>query len=245
MAGGTTTPADADHIGKPRTVQHSRPFFVVPLILIGALSVNLLWEIVRANVGTEAIADWPFRLSLLSMSATATAWTAFVALFMARVQWARSLRPYLGWAIEDEGEKFSPDSDIWFIWLNNAGPGLALVDKVEYRIAFKDQPDFVSDWKSAEDASQSLARHHLADGTDFFIRRHSGPLTTTMRHTEGRCIARFNVASLDALASFDVKISYSDTLGESYEMVLPIYARLPTVTRDAIAKHRGGAPTSP
>lgn len=96
------------------------------------MSINFVWEIVRANLSSDALTSWPFRFTLINSSTTATVLAVFIGLFMGRLQWARALRPIVGFAIDDEGSRFRPDSDLWRV--NDQLKSRHLTDGIDYFI---------------------------------------------------------------------------------------------------------------
>lgn len=111
-------PRESEEYGAVRTISRSRLFFTVPILIIGALSVNLIWEIVRSNLDSGALHSWPFKFTILDDPTTATVLAVFVSLFMGRLQWARSLMPVMGITIED-GAKFQLNSEEWHVWIRD------------------------------------------------------------------------------------------------------------------------------
>jgi hypothetical protein len=83
--------------------------------------------------------QWPFRFTMVDVSTSFNLLAITVGLFLARLQWARTQRPYLGFYIDDEGQRFDSQSDVWRVWLSNAGPGMAIVKKIEYRVSFYEE----------------------------------------------------------------------------------------------------------
>ena len=128
------------HYGAMKLVRRSRPYFVTPIIIIAILTVNLIWEAIRENIPTHTRAEWPFRFTILNVSTTATVLALISGLFIGRQQWAHTLRPHIGKAIDDEDGKFRLASQIWRFWLYNAGPGGAVIDGTSYYVRFIDDP---------------------------------------------------------------------------------------------------------
>lgn len=119
-------PQDIDANGTTDIIRRSRLFFTFPVVIISIVSANLIWEVVRSNVAPHELMSWPFRFTILNDSTTATVLAVFISLFMGRLQWARALRPIVGFAIDDEGMQFKLDSDTWRLWVYNSGPGVLL-----------------------------------------------------------------------------------------------------------------------
>lgn len=242
MTNGTELPREDERYGSPRVVGRSYLFFTVPMVLIGIFVANFTWEVVRINIGTHAASEWPFRFSILDVSTTATILAVFVGLFMGRLQWAHTLRPHIGSAIDDEDAQFRIESEKWRLWLYNAGPGGAVIDEVTYYVRFVDQleDDAEKTWLSLSATNEQLRSRNLVDGIDYFMRWSAGgtPFPVLRSYTEGMPIAWFGVKTLAQLRILDIRVRYSDLLGDSYERVIPAMHRLPSVTIAAIANER-------
>lgn len=222
-----------------RVVRRSRMFFTAPIAIIAVISLNLVWDVIRQNLGSHALSSWPLRFAVLDTSTTATALAIFVPLFMGRLQWARTLRPFVGFAIDDEGAQFSPSSQIWRLWIYNSGPGAAVIDHVAYYVSFADQPhgEGAEDWVSLSIVNDQLRSRNLADGVDYFMRLYArgAPFPVVQKYSDGMVLAWFHVKALSLIRILDIRLTYTDSLGDMHEKKLPVIQRLPSVTVKAIA----------
>jgi hypothetical protein len=234
-----------ERYGAARVIKRSHLFFTVPIALILVTSANFIWEITRANLNTHTLSTWPFRFTITNVSTTATILAVFVTLFMGRLQWARALRPVVGFAIDDEGAKFLPSSDKWRVWIYNAGPGGAVVENLSYYVRFVDQPEDQSptNWVPLAVVNDQLRSRNLRDGTDYFIRWNSrgAPFPAVQKYAEGMQLAWFTSQALAQMRILDIRLRYVDSLGDTYEKICPMRQRLPSVTVEAI---RNVVPTS-
>jgi hypothetical protein len=231
-----------DRYGAVRVTSRSRLFYKAPLLVVAVLSVNFVWDVIRINAGPRALAEWPLRFNVLDVSTTATVLAVFVALFMGRLQWARTLSPHIGSAIDDKGAAFRLDSDKWRLWVYNAGPGAASINEIRYHpvlLGQRDEPS-ASDWLTLTATNDRLRSLGLIEGADYFIRwlAAGSPLPVLKHYTEGRPVAWFTVKALSQLSVFDIRIRYSDLLGDSYENVIPVMHRLPSIVVSAVEAER-------
>jgi hypothetical protein len=238
-----------ERYGSARVISRSRLFFTVPIIIISVLSANFIWDAVRINVNVRTATEWPLRFTILGISTTATVLAIFAGLFMGRLQWAHTLRPHIGSSIDDEGAGFRVDSKKWRFWVYNAGPGGSVINDVKYYVQFADQlkDGGVSDWVSLPVVNDQFRSRNLVDGTDYFMRWHAGgvPFPALRSYAEGMPMAWFTVKALAQLRILDIRIRYSDVLGDSYEKVIPVMHRLPSVTISAIAIERSRPLSTP
>lgn len=238
MADGNSVSRDHESYGSAHVVRRSRLFFTFPVVIIIIISVNFVWEIIQINLDPHTLALWPFRFTIINDSTTVTILAVFVSLFMGRLQWARSLRPTAGVAIDDDGARFKPDSDKWRVWIYNAGPGGAVIDSINYYVRFIDQSNGESpvNWVPLSIVNDQLRSRNLIDGADYFIRWYSrgAPFAVVPRYSEGMQLAWFTVKALTQIRILDVRVRYVDSLGDTHEKIIPIMHRLPSVTVTAV-----------
>jgi hypothetical protein len=237
----TKIPREDRLFAATRLVRRSRPYFVTPIILIAILTTNLIWEATRENLPARTLAERPFYFTVLNISTTATVLAVIAGLFAGRLQWAHTLKPHIGSAIDDENAAFRIESREWRFWLYNAGPGGAVIEEISYYVRFIDDPEEEKEnieWVSLHVLNDQLRSRNLRDGKDYFMRWNSGPLPAVKSHTEGRNIAWFSIGALSRLRILDAQIKFSDTLGDSYETIFPLMHRLPSVVISAIADER-------
>lgn len=233
------TPSGHDATTGQRLVRRSFAFTRLPLILIAVLILNFAWESVRLNLDRGHLAEWPWRFTLVDMSTTANLLALTTGLYLARLQWARAQQPSLNFHIDDEGAIFDPNSDVWRMWISNSGPGSARVAVSEYRIAFLDSAGGDSEWTDIHGANQAMQGQGLVDGVDYFIRWTGTPaLPAVTVFTDGIRVARFSIKALAVMTRFDLRIDMVDSVGDTHRRVMSYYDRLPSVTMDAIARHR-------
>jgi hypothetical protein len=232
------TSRESEDFGQASIIKRSRLFFTTPVIIIGILTVNLAWEVARDNLSAHTLASWPYRLTLMDNATTATVLAVFISLLMGRLQWARALRPIVGSAIDDEGAKFKPDSDIWRVWIYNSGPGGAAISNVSYYIRLTQEPEGTGEvkWQTIDFVNAKLGSCSLIDGEDYFVRWYArgAPFPALKRYSEGMQIAHFSIKAFTMLRIFDIRVEYVDSLGDVHERVVPVMHRLPSVLRTAI-----------
>lgn len=238
MPQNISVPREHEDYSATRVVRRSRLFFVAPIVIIVLISANLVWEIIRANLHPPTLNEWPLRFTVINASTTATILAVFVGLFMGRLQWAHALKPVMGSAIDDEKAQFRRESNKWRFWLFNAGPGGAVIDTVLYYARFVDQAESEGavDWVSLSIVNDQFRARNLADGFDYFLRWYTkgAPFPVVKNYSEGMQLGWFTVETLAQLRVLDVKVRYIGSLGDSYEKIIPIMHRMPTVAVAAV-----------
>lgn len=219
------------------TEQHvtkrSFAFVGLPLVLIALLGLNLIWEIIRANVPESTRGAWPLRFVLLDLSTTAALFGVAAGLLFARMQWAIASRPSIGYAITDEDGGFSADSPKWVARMHNGGPGIAVVMEFSYVVKFTNQPRSVP--ASLPEINQAMEARGLTDGVDYFVREMGvgavyQPVTADI---DRPTICWFTVKALVELEEFDIIVRVRDSLGDEHRRRFSVYDRMPSVAINA------------
>ncbi|GAA4580303.1 hypothetical protein GCM10023194_08300 [Planotetraspora phitsanulokensis] len=212
------------------------------MIAIATFALNLIWEVARRNMDQRLLMSWPFKFSIVDTSTTANILALATGLLIARLQYARVLRPVIGFAIDDADALFKPDSDRWRFWLYNAGSGTAVVERFEYYVRFRGDSDagqldrdHSGNWVPLAVINDQLRSRGLKDGEDYFLRwsTKGAPVPSASGY-----VAWFTIRGLAELERFDVRIQVVDGLGDIHERTFPFMHRLPSVTEDAIKAYR-------
>src|SRR5512140_2640101 len=124
---------------RQRTLRRNPRYSLLPLIAVTLLLALLAWEVVRSNVDEQLRRQYPWRLSFLGVETTATLAAAFIGLMVARGQFARTVRPTIGYSTRPvTGELLKdPGGAGWTVHLYNGGPGMAAVHQVDYRLELR------------------------------------------------------------------------------------------------------------
>lgn len=222
---------------KQRVVRRSFTFVTLPVIVLGLLTLNLIYEIIRINVGMPRASSWPLRFSLLDRATTATLLGVLSGLFLARLQWSKANRPTLAYSIMDEAEKFSAQSDRWAVFVHNGGPGIAIVEDFSYVIKFA--REVRSAPATLNEINHTMEARGLVDGVDYSIREQGAGAVyaPVAKSTDGNLICWFTTKALAQLEELDIILRVKDSLGDSYERTLEVYGKLPSVAVKALEKY--------
>src|SRR5262245_50537110 len=187
-------------IGVQRIVERSFLFVYAPILIIAVLSLNFLWEAFRLNVSPSVRASWPMRFTLVDMTATANLLGIAVGLSLARLQWSHAVRPTIGFAIDDDGAKFSIDSPEWRVWLHNGGPGVAVIENLTYIVKFAREgiPGTATMPATLGELNRAMAHRGLRDGVDYFVRwqGRGAPLPSVSSYADGSKLGWFTPKAL-------------------------------------------------
>lgn len=109
-------------------------------MLLGLLVLVLFWEAVRANVTADARTHWPWRLQLLEMEALGSLLAVAVGAVLARAQYARTVRPYLGWRGAWAKGLLKADAQAWRVGILNGGQHIAAIEAFDCRVVLAGRP---------------------------------------------------------------------------------------------------------
>jgi hypothetical protein len=87
---GNGAPRESELFSRAEVIKRSRLFFTVPVVIIGLLAVNLVWEILRDNLSAHTLMSWPYRFTIMDNATTATV----LAVFISFIRWYARGAPF-------------------------------------------------------------------------------------------------------------------------------------------------------
>nr|WP_236071248.1 hypothetical protein [Streptomyces polyasparticus] len=230
---------------RQRRVRRSPLLFTAPLVLLCLLLVVLGWEIVRGNIAPDARRDWPWRLQLLDMEPLGSLLAVASGAVFARAQYARTVRPALGWRAEWTAGLLVEGETGWRVCLVNGGQGTAVIESVDYRVVRAGAD--AGEWTDFTGLLAQLSAEGLEFGTDYGLQMFGAgsPLSGVGEHGTARAgeFSKRFVTEVDAL---QLRLRVADTVGDTYERIVDCLkgARQtrPDVERAPGAGHRPGPP---
>ena len=220
------------------------------------LAIVLLWEIVRQNMSPQSRGGYPWRLHFLETSTAASLFGACAALALAREQFARSVRPALGWfGFTNVKSDFITEPVAWTNYVSNGGPGRCVVVEAKYRFALFPQIDDGSappEWQNRWIPWRELVRHlgHLnlvLDRNYFLTTFGAGTVVAQVGNSsQERPFAVWDTKSLAILQVLDVRLTVVDLAGDTYVRILRLlhiapapYPRVDALEGDEIRTTHG------
>ncbi|MFE1516525.1 hypothetical protein ACFW9I_06755 [[Kitasatospora] papulosa] len=204
-----------------RRVRRSPLLFTTPLVLLGLLMAVLVWESVRANVTGDARTEWPWRLQLVDMEALGSLLAVAAGAVLARAQYARTVRPYLGWrAVWAKGD-LKGDVQAWRVGILNGGQHIAAIESWDCRVVLAGQGDSADGrWVDIDDAVAELTGAGLTVAEDFqLVKFGQGfPLVGTGSY-ETVLVGAFSTRFVETVESLYVRVRVTDVVGDSHERI--------------------------
>ncbi|WP_307127781.1 hypothetical protein [Streptomyces sp. B1I3] len=209
-------PSDAQ-----RRVRRSPLLFTAPLALLGVLTLILIWEAIRANVTAEARTEWPWRLQLLDVDALGSLLAVAAGAVLARAQYARTVRPYLGWRSSWAKGHLQDDAPAWRVGILNGGQHIAAIESWDCQVvlagasASGDAP-----WVDVSEAVTELAAAGLAVAEDFQLVEFGAgfPLVGTAGY-ETVLVGAFSRRFVESVDALYLRVRVTDVVGDSHERI--------------------------
>ncbi|MEU0101045.1 hypothetical protein [Streptomyces sp. NPDC006267] len=205
-----------------RRVRRSPLLFTAPLVLLAVLTLILLWESVRANVPPGVRDAWPWRLQLLDMEVLGGLLAVAAGAVLARAQYARTVRPYLGWRGSWRPGLLTEGQPAWRVGILNGGQHIAVIESWECRVVLRGGPGAEAvPWGAVPDVVATLAAGGLSAGSDYQLAAFGpgfpvvgagGYETVPVGVFSRRCVERVD--------AFHVRVRVTDVVGDSHERVL-------------------------
>lgn len=205
-----------------RRVRRSPLLFTAPLVLLAVLILILLWEAVRANVSPGARDDWPWRLQLLDTEALGSLLAVAVGAVLARAQYARTVRPYLGWRGSWRKGLLAEGEPAWRVGILNGGQHIAVIESWECRVVLRGEAGAqAAPWVAVPDIVAALTAGGLSVGRDYqLISFGAGfPLVGTGNH-EPVPVGVFSRRCVERVDALHIRVRVTDVVGDSHERVL-------------------------
>ncbi|MCX5335277.1 hypothetical protein [Streptomyces sp. NBC_00140] len=202
---------------RQRRVRRSPLLFVAPLVLLILLTLVLLWEIVRSNITGDLARQWPWRLRLMDMNPLGALLAVALAAVFGRAQYARTVRPALGWSSSWAVGDLGPDEPGWHVEVVNGGSQHAVVERVDY--CFVPRGEEPTEWTDHAGVLEELADRGLVQGKDYYLRLTGAGFPLGNGGMRAGAYGRRFVGEIDQLR---LRLRVTDAVGDSHERVMDL-----------------------
>ncbi|WP_426361872.1 hypothetical protein [Streptomyces sp. E-08] len=204
-----------------RRVRRSPLLFTAPIVLLVLLTAVLGWEIVRANMTETARAAWPWRLELLDMEPLSSLLAVAAGAVLARAQYARTVRPLLGWRADWTTGHLAGGAPEWQVGLLNGGSHTVVIEVYECRAVLRGaDPQHAGPWTDVQGVAEVLTGAGLTVREDFqLVTMGNFPLVGTSTY-ETTMLGAFSRRFVDEVEALHIRVRVGDVVGDSHERIL-------------------------
>ncbi|QFQ98573.1 hypothetical protein F9278_23125 [Streptomyces phaeolivaceus] len=196
------------------------------LILVGFAVLLLGYTLIRENLPQRLTHDWPWKLRLLDIQSATAAVLATGGASLARAQYARTVRPAIGY-FGRVMDGMAPDGRLaWVCHLFNGGQDVAVTTHLSYWVTFtsaaKAQGGVAdsSDWMTHQAAVDLMESRALRYRRDFAI-----DLIGAGRPVPGEqlmFLGWFTEEAMSELENVFVKVRVIDRVGDTHERIISL-----------------------
>ncbi|MEV6679088.1 hypothetical protein AB0N09_19895 [Streptomyces erythrochromogenes] len=204
--------------------------------LLAALAVlavvAFVYTVVRENLPPGLTARWPWKLRILDFQSATAAVIATAGAALARAQYARAVRPALGYTCRVRAGHAPGGALTWSCHAFNGAQDVAVVTTVGYQVRFAGEPDRQEPlpWSDRDEVVSACVARGLVDRQDLWI-----DLIGAGRPIPGQgmmFLAWFAERALSDIETVLVRVRVVDRVGDVHERVLDLFKG---VTRHPVA----------
>ncbi|KPI05009.1 hypothetical protein OV450_4084 [Actinobacteria bacterium OV450] len=208
-----------------RRIRRNPWLFTAPLVLLCLLVAVLAWEIVRGNLSEATRAHWPWRLQLMPEEPLASLLAVAAGAVLARAQYARTVRPALGWRSDYVPGELPGGDKAWSTGVFNGGQHNTVLHRVDYFVVLEGDapagPVPEGAWVSLGRAGELLGEAGLRPASDFRLASFGAgfPLVATGTY-ETITVGVFSKRFIDEVRAFHLRIQVVDSVGDTHERII-------------------------
>ena len=201
--------------------------FSTLLASLGAVALLLLLHsIIRENVPAEWRQTWPWKLKLLDLQSATTAVIGTLGAYLARAQYARAVRPAIGYFGRVTDDVAPHGKLAWTCHLINGAQDLATVTAVSYVVRLSSAgagapADDEPRWMAYQETISAIESQDLTDREDFAL-----DLIGAGRPVPAQglmFIGWFSEKAMQRIETVYVKVRVIDRVGDTHERVLDLF----------------------
>lgn len=206
-----------------RVIHRNGLFSRLLLVLVGVAVLLLGYTLIRENLPQRLTRDWPWKLKLLDVQSAVAAVLATGGASLARAQYARTVRPaigYFGRVIEG----LAPGNRLaWVCHLFNGGQDVAVTTDLSYRITYTSAAlaqgaTDSADWVTHQAVLASIESRGLLHRQDFAL-----DLIGPGRPIPGEqmmFLGWFTEKAMREVENVFVRVRVLDRVGDTHERVI-------------------------
>ncbi|MGW5056037.1 hypothetical protein ACWEQ2_01815 [Streptomyces sp. NPDC004096] len=206
-----------------RVIRRSGVFSRLLILLLGLAALLLAYTLIRQNLPGRLTHSWPWKLRLLDVQSAVAAVLATGGAYLARAQYARTVRPALGY-VSRVYAGFAPrDQLAWVCHLFNGSQDVATVEEVAYRftytpVAHAGGAADSSAWIGHREAVAALEAGGLLSREDFSLNS-IGP-GNPLGGQQQIFVGWFTEKAMRDVQDAFVRVRVTDRVGDAHERVI-------------------------
>ncbi|MFJ4829453.1 hypothetical protein ACIP79_05935 [Streptomyces sp. NPDC088747] len=208
-----------------RVIHRSGLLSRLPSVLLCLALLLLVHALIRQNLPDRLTHGWPWRLELLDSQSAVAAVLATGGVSLARAQYARTVRPALGYIGRVQGGYAPHDQLAWACHLINSSSDVALTSEVSYRISYtpvaqaKGAQDSL-EWVEHQAAVASIVASGLLSREDFAL--NSVKPGWPLAGQQLLFLGWFTEKAMRDLDHVFVRVRVQDRVGDIHERVIDL-----------------------
>lgn len=188
------------------------------------LSLLLLaYSVWRTNAPDTLTDSWPWKLELLDGQSATTAVVGSMGAALARGQYARAVRPALGYYGRATADIAPDDRLVWACHVVNAAQDVAVVDGIAYRVVLTGDADPTDDetgWVDRQRAKRAIEERGPVDRSDFSLHFISADKPLPAQGL--MLIGWFTEEAMAEVRDVHVRLRVTDRVGDTHERIIDV-----------------------
>lgn len=207
-----------------RRVHRNSLLYITPIALFGACSLLLLWAVIRQNLPSSTVSNWPWKIQLLDIDSATTAVTITGGLILARAQYASAARPMIGWSGNIVAASGYSDKLIWLVRVTNGCATPAYFRADGYRLYLKVQGGSGASieephWVTRDEAIALLEAAGLQFKFDYDL-NYFGPAFPLSLSSGDSTLALFTPKAMQTIDDLLIRVRARDLAGDTHERII-------------------------
>ncbi|KPL36184.1 hypothetical protein JI76_04315 [Streptomyces anulatus] len=206
-----------------RVVRRNRVFSRLLTCMVYLSLLLLAYSVWRTNAPDTLTDSWPWKLELLDGQSATTAVVGSMGAALARGQYARAVRPALGYYGRATADIAPDDRLVWACHVVNAAQDVAVVDGIAYRVVLTGDADPTDDetgWVDRERAKRAIEERGPVDRSDFSLHFISADKPLPAQGL--MLIGWFTEEAMAEVRDVHVRLRVTDRVGDTHERIIDV-----------------------
>ncbi|WP_330449895.1 hypothetical protein [Streptomyces anulatus] len=206
-----------------RVVRRNRVFSRLLTCMVYLSLLLLAYSVWRTNAPDTLTDSWPWKLELLDGQSATTAVVGSMGAALARGQYARAVRPALGYYGRATADIAPDDRLVWACHVVNAAQDVAVVDGIAYRVVLTGDADPTDDetgWVDRQRAKRAIEERGPVDRSDFSLHFISADKPLPAQGL--MLIGWFTEEAMAEVRDVHVRLRVTDRVGDTHERIIDV-----------------------